>query len=113
MCYPTTPSSPSSRLKTQPSARAFYETTLGLRFVSDDSFAIVMDANGTMIRIARVGDFTPLPFTILGCGSSGGHQHHRRRDECQKAFSSLATHFSIKTPQASGPLPDGPKVAWS
>jgi catechol 2,3-dioxygenase-like lactoylglutathione lyase family enzyme len=47
-------------------ARAFYEATLGLRFVSDDSFAIVMDANGTMLRIARVGDFTPFPFTILG-----------------------------------------------
>ena len=25
-----------------------------------------MDANGTMLRIVRVGDFTPLPFTILG-----------------------------------------------
>lgn len=48
------------------SARAFYEDTLGLRFISDDNFAIVMDANGTMIRIARVGDFSPLPFTILG-----------------------------------------------
>ena len=47
-------------------ARTFYEATLGLRFVSDDSFAIVMDANGTMLRIARVGDFTPFPFTILG-----------------------------------------------
>ena len=47
-------------------ARTFYEQTLGLRFVSDDSFAIVMDANGTMLRIVRVGDFTPAPFTILG-----------------------------------------------
>lgn len=47
-------------------ARAFYEQTLGLRFVSDDSFALVMDANGTMVRIARVGDFTPASFTILG-----------------------------------------------
>jgi catechol 2,3-dioxygenase-like lactoylglutathione lyase family enzyme len=47
-------------------ARVFYEDTLGLRFVSDDSFAIVMDANGTMLRIVRVGEFTPMPFTILG-----------------------------------------------
>jgi catechol 2,3-dioxygenase-like lactoylglutathione lyase family enzyme len=47
-------------------ARTFYESTLGLRFISDDNFAIVMEANGTMIRIARVGDFTPFPFTILG-----------------------------------------------
>jgi catechol 2,3-dioxygenase-like lactoylglutathione lyase family enzyme len=47
-------------------ARAFYQDTLGLRFLSDDGFAIVMDANGTMLRIANVGDFTPFPFTILG-----------------------------------------------
>jgi catechol 2,3-dioxygenase-like lactoylglutathione lyase family enzyme len=47
-------------------ARAFYEEKLGLRFVSDDSFAVVMDCNGIMLRIARVGNFTPHPFTILG-----------------------------------------------
>lgn len=47
-------------------ARAFYEKKLGLRFVADDSFALVMDCQGTMLRIARVGTFTPFPFTILG-----------------------------------------------
>jgi hypothetical protein len=47
-------------------ARGFYGNVLGLRFISDDSFAIVMDANGTMVRIVRVDDFTPFPFTILG-----------------------------------------------
>ena len=47
-------------------ARTFYEGLLGLRFISHDQFALVMDANGTMLRITRVGDFTPFPFTILG-----------------------------------------------
>lgn len=47
-------------------SRSFYEGKLGLSFVSDDNFAIVMDANGTMVRIVRVGEFTPAPFTILG-----------------------------------------------
>jgi catechol 2,3-dioxygenase-like lactoylglutathione lyase family enzyme len=47
-------------------ARAFYESTLGLRFVQDDSFALVFDSNGTTIRIARAPDFTPFPFTLLG-----------------------------------------------
>ncbi len=42
-------------------ARTFYESTLGLRFVSDDNFALVFDSNGTMIRIARSPDFTPSP----------------------------------------------------
>jgi len=48
-------------------ARAFYEGTLGLRFVHNDGFAMVLDANGTMIRVSKAGpDFKPAPFTILG-----------------------------------------------
>ncbi|MDP9051826.1 MAG: VOC family protein [Acidobacteriota bacterium] len=47
-------------------ARAFYESTLGLRFVSDDNFALVFDSNGTTIRIARAPEFTPFSFTLLG-----------------------------------------------
>lgn len=46
-------------------ARAFYEGVPGLRFVQDDGFALVLDANGIMVRIARA-QFTPAPFTILG-----------------------------------------------
>jgi len=39
----------------------------GLRFVKDDGFALVLDANGIMVRVAKVPPpFTPAPFTILG-----------------------------------------------
>ena len=47
-------------------ARGFYEGVLGLRFVSDDGFALVFDAHGTMLRVARVPNFKPAQFTILG-----------------------------------------------
>lgn len=48
-------------------SRAFYEGVLGLRFVDNDGFAMVLDANGTMIRVAKVQpDFKPAVFTILG-----------------------------------------------
>jgi catechol 2,3-dioxygenase-like lactoylglutathione lyase family enzyme len=47
-------------------AKAFYEGKLGLRFVSDDKFAMVFDANGTMMRIAQVPKYEPAQFTILG-----------------------------------------------
>ncbi len=47
-------------------ARRFYEGVLGLRLVSQDPFALVMDANGTMLRLALVQSFTPAPFTVLG-----------------------------------------------
>jgi len=47
-------------------ARTFFEG-LGLRYVKSDGHALVMDANGTMIRISKVPpDFKPQPFTILG-----------------------------------------------
>jgi catechol 2,3-dioxygenase-like lactoylglutathione lyase family enzyme len=46
-------------------ARAFYEGVLGLRFVKDDGFALVLEANGIMVRVAKA-QFTPAPFTILG-----------------------------------------------
>ena len=47
-------------------ARSFYEGALGLRFVSDDGFALVFNANGILIRLVKVQTFTPAPYTILG-----------------------------------------------
>ena len=47
-------------------ARAFYESVLGLRVISDDAFALALDAGGTMLRIQRVGSFVPHPFTAAG-----------------------------------------------
>jgi len=47
-------------------ARGFYEDVLGLEFQEEDTFAVVMNANGIDIRIVDVGQFTPFGFTILG-----------------------------------------------
>ena len=47
-------------------ARSFYEGVLGLRFVKNDGFAMVLDANGIMIRVVKAPNFKPLPYTILG-----------------------------------------------
>lgn len=47
-------------------ARTFYEKALGLKFVSDDGFALVFDANGNMLRLVKMKDWEPAQFTILG-----------------------------------------------
>ena len=50
-------------------ARAFYEDTLGLRFVSQDDFAVEFNANRVTLRIvdvSRVEGHRPYPFTVLG-----------------------------------------------
>ena len=47
-------------------AREFYEKTLGLKFVSDDPFAIVFDVEGTMLRVQKVQELKPAGHTVLG-----------------------------------------------
>jgi catechol 2,3-dioxygenase-like lactoylglutathione lyase family enzyme len=52
-------------------AREFYEGTIGLRFVIEDDFALVLDSSGTTIRVAKVHELSPAPFTILGWEVTG------------------------------------------
>jgi catechol 2,3-dioxygenase-like lactoylglutathione lyase family enzyme len=47
-------------------ARQFYEDVLGLGLVADEPFALVFDANGTMLRIQKVEHVSPPPYTTLG-----------------------------------------------
>src|SRR6185369_16480423 len=47
-------------------AREFYEQILGLTFISEDDFAIVFDANKTMLRVQKVQEHTPVNHTVLG-----------------------------------------------
>ena len=47
-------------------ARTFYEGVLGLKFIEDDGFALVLEGNGTKVRVAKVPEYKPAQFTILG-----------------------------------------------
>ena len=48
-------------------SKAFYEGALGLRFLKNDGFALVLEANGVKVRVTKVPpDFKPQSFTILG-----------------------------------------------
>jgi catechol 2,3-dioxygenase-like lactoylglutathione lyase family enzyme len=47
-------------------ARAFYSNTLGLRLTSEDAFALVFDAGGTMLRVAVVPHVQAASYTVLG-----------------------------------------------
>src|ERR1700758_3563848 len=47
-------------------ARSFYEGVIGLRLISEDRFALVLDANGTMLRVTNVENFKPQQFMIWG-----------------------------------------------
>ena len=47
-------------------SKDFYGKTLGLRLVSEDGFALVFDAGGTMLRVATVRQLQPAAYTVLG-----------------------------------------------
>jgi catechol 2,3-dioxygenase-like lactoylglutathione lyase family enzyme len=91
-------------------ARTFYEGVLGLRFVKDDGFAIVFDANGIMIRVAKMKEFTPAPFTILGWQVSG-------IEDVVRGLQKKGVHFEIfgffkQDELGIWTAPTGDKVAW-
>lgn len=91
-------------------ARRFYEEALGLRFISDDTFAIVMDANGIMLRIVRVGDFTPAPFTILGWQVEDIHKEVADLASRNVAFARYP--YFEQSSDGVWTAPGGAKVAW-
>jgi catechol 2,3-dioxygenase-like lactoylglutathione lyase family enzyme len=91
-------------------ARAFYEQTLGLRFLHDDNFALVLEANGTMIRIVRVGEFTPFSFTVLGWQVSDIEE--TAADLTARGITFNRYTFLEQSPTGIWTAPDGSKVAW-
>jgi catechol 2,3-dioxygenase-like lactoylglutathione lyase family enzyme len=91
-------------------AREFYEHKLGLSFVSDDQFALVFNSDGTMIRVVRVGEFTPPPFTILGWESENIEEDVR--EFTQRGITFERYSFPGQDERGIWTSPSGAKVAW-
>jgi catechol 2,3-dioxygenase-like lactoylglutathione lyase family enzyme len=47
-------------------AKTFYAETLGLSLVADDDFSLVFDLHGVPLRVQKVRELQPQPFTALG-----------------------------------------------
>jgi catechol 2,3-dioxygenase-like lactoylglutathione lyase family enzyme len=91
-------------------ARAFYEGVLGLKFVKDDGFALVFDADGIMIRAAKMKEVKPVQFTILGWEVSD-------IENAVRALTAKGVHFEIfgffkQDELGIWTAPTGDKVAW-
>jgi predicted enzyme related to lactoylglutathione lyase len=96
---------------TKPSrAKKFYGDVLGFRLTSDDQFALAFDLGGTQLRIQKVKEFEPHPFTSLGWSVGN----------IRKAVSMLVKqkvkfeHYSFMQQDELGiwQAPSGAKVAW-
>jgi len=91
-------------------ARGFYEGILQFQFVSDDMFALVMKAGETMLRIGKVQDFTPAPYTVLGWEVSNIEEVVRW---LQKRGVALEKFPFVQDKELGiWTTPNGDKVAW-
>jgi catechol 2,3-dioxygenase-like lactoylglutathione lyase family enzyme len=91
-------------------ARAFYEGLLGLKFVKDDGFALVLDANGIMVRAAKMKEVTPAQFTVLGWQVT-------EIENVARALQAKGVHFEVfgffkQDELGIWTTPTGDKVAW-
>jgi catechol 2,3-dioxygenase-like lactoylglutathione lyase family enzyme len=91
-------------------SRKFYEGVLGLRFMSDDPFALVMNSNGVMVRLAKAPNFTPAGFTVLGWEVPAIEQ-------AVATLKENGVHFEIfpglpQDDEGIWTTPNGDKVAW-
>ena len=94
-------------------AKSFFIDVLGLRFVSEDPFAVVLESNGIVVRLANVSnvtDFKPFPFTILGWNVNDIHKTVRGLQERGVPF----MRYPGMTQDDVGVwvAPSGAKVAW-
>jgi catechol 2,3-dioxygenase-like lactoylglutathione lyase family enzyme len=91
-------------------ARGFYEGKLGMRVVHEDDFALVLDANGSTIRVQKVKEPVIAPHTSLGWEVGDVSAAVRALREKGVAFET----FSFLEQDALGvwTAPGGAKVAW-
>jgi catechol 2,3-dioxygenase-like lactoylglutathione lyase family enzyme len=96
---------------TQPEkARVFYSEVVGLRMVEDTPYALVFDANGTMLRIQKVQALTPAGHTVLGWHVADIHETVEILLKRGVTFA----RYSGLPPDEQGvwTTPDGNKIAW-
>lgn len=91
-------------------ARVFYSEVLGLRLVEESPFALVFDANGTMLRIQKVEKLNNSGYTALGWRVDDIHEAVERLMERGIVFDRYAG--LPQDTQGVWTTPDGNKIAW-
>lgn len=94
-------------------ARTFYETALGLKFVSADDFATVfrVGSSQTMLRVVCAPQpFTPNPFTIFGWEVDDIHA--TIADLKTRGVEFLRIGYFEQDSEGVWTAPEGAQVAW-
>ena len=91
-------------------ARAFYQQTLGLRFLTEDPAALIFDANGTTLRLAKAARVDAAAHTILGWMVPDIEGHVARLAEMGVMFKRY--DGMGQDDQGICTFPGGGRVAW-
>ncbi len=91
-------------------AKTFYEDVLGLKFITDDGYAMVFEGKNANIRVSRVPVVSPTQYAVLAFTV----------DNIEKAIDELAPKgvifarfgFFVQDERGVWTAPDGTKVAW-
>jgi catechol 2,3-dioxygenase-like lactoylglutathione lyase family enzyme len=91
-------------------AQAFFSEKLGFKFLRDDGFALVFDANGTMLRVAKAKSITPAQGTVLGWQVQDIGSAVKELTSAGIVFE----RYDFMHPDSQGivTFPGGDKVAW-
>jgi catechol 2,3-dioxygenase-like lactoylglutathione lyase family enzyme len=91
-------------------AKAFYQDVLGLKFITDDTYAMVFEGKNTSIRVSRVPVVSPTQYAVLGFTVT---DIEKTIDELT-AKNVIFARFGFFVQDARGiwSAPDGAKVAW-
>jgi catechol 2,3-dioxygenase-like lactoylglutathione lyase family enzyme len=91
-------------------AKAFYADVLGLKFVTDDGYAMVFEGKNANVRVSRVPVVSPTQYAVLAF----------RVDDIEKSIDELTAKgvifarfgFFVQDTRGIWAAPDGTKVAW-
>lgn len=91
-------------------SKAFYQDTLGLKFIADDTYAMVFEGKNARVRVSRVPAIAPAPYAVLAF----------QVDDIDKTVDALTAQgvvfarygFFVQDAKGVWTAPDGAKVAW-
>jgi catechol 2,3-dioxygenase-like lactoylglutathione lyase family enzyme len=92
-------------------AKTFYRDQLGLTLVSDEQYALVFDANGTMLRVQKVKEVGDAKYTSLGWNVSDIEAMVQELEKAGVKFE----HYNLPGQDEKGiwtPPGSTAKVAW-
>jgi catechol 2,3-dioxygenase-like lactoylglutathione lyase family enzyme len=93
-------------------ARTFYESLLGLEFVSQDDFALVMRSGPILIRFTRPPELVIAPYTVFGWQVADVDAAVAKLSAAGVGFERYAQFGDSQRADGVWSAPSGAKVAW-